>query len=1177
MQRIDGRFIYAASDLNNYLECKRLTELDALVARGQLDRPPDDDEQAELIRRKGDEHEKRYLAELQSRHGDGVVRFERSEQGVEAYRDAERRTLEAMKSSVSIVYQATFFDGRFIGHADFLRRVETPSKLGGWSYEVLDTKLALSSKSYFLIQLCNYSEHLERLQGLMPRQGHIVLGDGSEEHYRLHDYLAYYRHLKATFLAFAGDPTRAAAADATQFPFKIKHCSICPWDDACTQKRERDDHLSLVAWMRRDQIARFEEAGIASVKALANASAEMRPEGMSEVTFGKLRRQAGLQVRGRESGEAIYELLEHAPPMGFALLPEPAAGDVFFDMEGDPLFEPGHVLEYLFGGWLPDDDPHFRAFWALERAEEKRAFEEFVDFIIARRRAYPALHVYHYAPYEKVALRRLAQVYCTREDEVDVLLRGEVLVDLYAVVRQTLAISEDGYGLKKLERFYDFVRGTDIKKGDQSIVEFERWLQSGDRKILDDIEAYNRDDCRSTYLLRQWLLARRLEANETLGLGLAFRPVKSPDEPCHAEFQAACTKCVTRRNDEREEERRSELERTLLRDVLPPQTDDEYRAMSEDRRARYLLANLLAYHRREEKPAWWEYFDRCENIDRLQEYDREAIGELKLREDVAPFKRSPKDRSLVYTYAFPDQHHKLGESDAPHDPLTKKAGTIVKIDEDGEENVLQFKWGGDLDSARAVIALIPGSPPPTAVQRKALKRIAESFVAGSLESEHPATLDLLTSRNPRIVSTGRPAGVALQPEHVTAESVSAVVRALDRSYLFIQGPPGSGKTTQGAAVICDLLQSGKRVGITSTGHKAIHHLLHKVEDGMMERGRPFRGLYKYTTSNAGSKYESRLPVPLVTATSANKDFEDLAFDLAAGTSWLFACEDLVDAFDYLFIDEAGQVSLADALAVSACAKNVVLLGDPSQLAQVGQGVQPVHAGDSVLQHLLGNAPTVPKHRGVFLDRSYRMQPEICAFISEAMYESRLEPDPDTALHGVTVAGARRAGLMYLPIEHIGNSSSSAEEADRIVREISRLREGAVVDSWPPRSRGIARELEDRDIIVVTPYNAQRRLIARKLKDAGIGVEVGTVDKFQGREAAVVFYSMATSSGEDMPRNMAFLFEKNRFNVAVSRARALSVLVCSPRLLDIACRTPEQMALANLLCAFAERAHASERL
>ncbi|HMF28427.1 MAG TPA: DEAD/DEAH box helicase, partial [Candidatus Cybelea sp.] len=446
-----------------------------------------------------------------------------------------------------------------------------------------------------------------------------------------------------------------------------------------------------------------------------------------------------------------------------------------------------------------------------------------------------------------------------------------------------------------------------------------------------------------------------------------------------------------------------------------------------------------------------------------------------------------------------------------------------------------------------------------------------SYLDGSLPGRHAATYDLLTNRDPRLTQIT----TTLQPRDVTAESVRTIVSALDRSYLFIQGPPGSGKSTIGSQVICDLLASGKRIAVTSTSHKAIHNLLGKVEACMAKRGGSFRGRYKH--SGNGSEYVSHLQTPFVESIKSNEHFSAGDYHLAGGTVWLFARPELDGMFDYLFIDEAGQVALADALAMSLCAKNVVLLGDPSQLSQVSQGRHPIHADDSVLEHLLGEAQTVPENRGIFLNVSYRMQPKICDFISAAMYEKRLHPAPDTQLHRITTPHQEYAGLYFVGVDHAGNGSGSLEEASEIVRQISLLLDGGLlVDSAPPQA-GVPRKITERDLIVVTPYNAQRLLILTGLRNAGIkvdpgsGVRVGTVDKFQGQEAAVVFYSMATSSGEDIPRNVEFLFERNRFNVAISRARAASVLICSPRLLDIRCRTPEQMALANLLCAFEERA------
>lgn len=1163
MQQLEGRYIYAASDLNNFLECTYLTELDRLVARGDKAPPERDDASVELIARKGDEHEQRYLRHLKDVHA-RVAEFNRPEHTTAGFEAAQAETVAAMERGEALIYQATFFDGTFLGHPDFLRRIEVPCARWPWSYEVIDTKLALNSKPYFIIQLCNYSEHLARVQGdTMPEYGYIVLGDGEEQRFRLNDYAAYYRRLKSRFLAYVGSDDSSvilspSKGDSAPYPDKCSHCAVCKWNDNCKAQRAADDHLSLVAWMRRDQIAKLNAVGISTVVDLAAARDGQRPDGMSAETFSKLRRQAQMQVRGRNEGP-VYDLLEHDPTMGFGLMPAPAEGDVFFDMEGDPLYEPSRGLEYLFGCWLPDDAPKFKAFWALNRTEEKRAFEEFIDFIVERRKQYPNLHVYHYADYERAALRRLAQAHGTREAEVDDLLRGEVLVDLYAVVRQALVISEDSYSIKRLEKFYPLKRVTDVKKGDDSIVMFEQWLQAQERReILEDIERYNEDDCRSTLLLRDWLLERRTEAIAKFGSDIPFRPRRFADEPCHPEPVENCRRCMQRAKADREEKQTTDLQRQLMDGILAPLTDAEYALMSDDHRARYLLANLLAYHRREEKPVWWAFFDRCDNVDNLLEFDKDAIAGLRFCADVEVKKEA---RSFLYTYAFPEQHYKLGVGDTVVNPGTgKSAGTIFALDDDN--NRLTLKTTAAREQAEQIHALIPGGPVNSEQQKAALVRIAEAYLAGTLPG---ATLDLLLSRNPRLVSGAE----SLQPETVTPQAVSAVAQDLDRSYLFIQGPPGTGKSTTGSQVICDLLAAGKRVGVLSRSHKAIHHLLHKVEHCAHERGFVFTGLYKYTKDNAESRYISELATPYITAESGNEPFEEGAYDLAAGTPWLFARPALAGAFDYLFIDEAGQLSLADALAVSAAAHNVVLLGDPLQLAQVSQGMHPFRAGASVLEHLLGDAQTVPEHRGIFLDVSYRMHPDICAFISQAMYDGRLHAAPQTANQRIGSAELDGAGLRLMPVPHEGNSRESIEEANVIVDAVRALLQGTVT-----QADGTRRAFAPSDIIIVTPYNAQRKVMGKVLNAAGFNVRVGTVDKFQGQEAYVVFYTMATSSGNDIPRDIGFLFEPNRFNVAVSRARALSVLVCSPELLDVSCKHVEQIAAVNTLCAFSEAAAGS---
>jgi predicted RecB family nuclease len=1133
MQRIDGRFIFSASDLNNALECGHLMQLEALAARHELARP-EPSETVALLARKGDEHEARQLARFRAQYGRALVAFPaESGRTLDALAHAQAQAVAAMAAGAPLIYQATFFDGTFLGRTDFLRRVERPCAQWAWSYEVIDAKLALVPKPYYLVQLAHYSAQLAAIQGSAPRDMHVLLGSGAERAFRVDDFAAYERHLRAQFLAAMADgPTPV-------YPLEVAHCDICRWHDRCAAQRSRDDHLSLVARIRRDQITRFENNGIATMTALASATQAQRPPGMEPTTFAALQHQATLQVTGRREGRFVHDILDAEPGTGFELLPQPDMGDLFFDMEGDPLYAPEHGLEYLFGFYCADDGRHV-SFWAHSQAQERGAFEAAIDFIVARRARFPNMHVYHYAPYETTALRRLMGFYGTREHQLDDLLRNRVFVDLFAVVRQTLRISQPSYSLKKLEPFYGLQRATSVQRGDDSIVMFESWLAGGGEEILADIERYNADDCRSTHLLREWLLALRAQAEHTRVTPFTWRenePAAAPEDPGRAELAAE-----------------------LLDDLAAPGSLRELRADNDSTRARWLLGHLLEYHAREAKPAYWQYYERLENVDRLLEFDHEALGGLRLRDDVPAYKEK---QSFVYTYSFPDQLHNLG-TDKPYCPHAGiSAGTIVSLDDD--RNELKIKLSRSI-SPPELRALIPGKPIATNIQRDAIARIAQAYLDGTLERDHPATLSLLLARRPRTCTPHD----RMQPATVDARSVGALIADLDRSHLAIQGPPGSGKSTLAARVISDLLAAGNRIGIVAGGHKAIHNLLHKIEACAPQSGRQFRGLQKYSSTTEGSQYVSEQPASWIEPTTSNEPFAD-GHDLAAGTPWLFARPEMMGRYDYLFIDEAGQMSLADALACSAAARNVVLLGDPLQLKSVSQGSHPPGTDLSMLQHLLGAHETIDPRDGIFLDRSYRMAPPICAFISHAVYEDRLLPSSSCEHNAVAAPGWGGGGLRFVGVSHEGNTRSSDQEARAVAEAAAELLRGTVtIGGAPPRL------METRDLIVVSPYNAQRKLIRKRLDERGLGeIRVGTVDKFQGQEAAVVLYSMATSNDATLPRDLEFLFERNRLNVAISRAQCMSILVCSPDLLSVRCSTPEQMALVNLLCAFVEGATGRE--
>jgi predicted RecB family nuclease len=1136
MQLRDKGLLLSASDLVAFLECEHLSTLDLRVARGIEAIEPTRTDSTDLVARKGDEHERAFLDSLIARRADVVV-VPSVIDGDVSEREALERTQAAMRAGAEVIYQAALAHGDWRGFADFLERVPVPSPaLGDYSYEVLDTKLARRAKPSYLVQLCLYSDLITRVQGRVPEHMHIVLGSRERQTFRLDEFVAFYRRLRRRY------ETRLADGFAGTYPEPVDHCGLCRWSGHCSARWEADDHLSLIAGLGRAMTVRLTEVGITTCAQLALAQPGDRPARIGRPTFERLRQQARLQLHERSTGEQIYELLPPEERRGFARLPEPRPGDLFFDMESDPFYE-SEGLEYLFGVTrLEGGEPVFRSFWAHDRREEKLAFEAFIDFTIAALAEDPAMHVYHYAPYEPSALKRLMGRHGTREEEIDRLLSEKVLVDLYAVTAQALRTSKPGYSIKQVEEFYMDAREQEVTEGGDSIVRFEEWLDTGEQSLLDAIEAYNEVDCLSTVKLHRWLLDRRAEAQERFGVAIRWRPSTESHE-VSPDAMAILDEI-------------GQIEAALIRG-LP----DDLAEARGDQRACWLMAQLLHYHRREEKPVWWAYFNRLEMSPQELVQDSEAIGEL--TEDLTEPPIGDR-RSFIYTLRFGEQEHKLAAGGEIRDVETERGVDVVEIDD--AKGVVRIRRGQNRVDESLPAGLIPGGPYRTMEQRAALRRLGAEIVASGVDGpgEFRALRDILRRCPPRISGHGQ--GVPLQDGSPDVDDLKRLAERLDSSCLFIQGPPGSGKTWTGAQLIVHLIGLGRRVGVAATSHKAIHNLLHEVETAAHEQQVDFRGWKKCSNDNPESEFSSRLDRSFIENEPDTHAFpppEDVR--LVARTARQYAPESMDAALDYLVIDEAGQVSLADALAMGTSARNLILLGDPLQLAQVSQGVHPHGAGASVLEHLLGEHGTIPPELGIFLDRTRRMHPDVCRFVSEVIYESRLDAIDECARQKIEAPGALTGtGVRFIPAGHAGNTRVSTEEAELIGAAIEHLQRGTVTDA-----HGVTRPMEPEDVMVVTPYNAQVRCLTARLPT---GVRIGTVDKFQGQEAPVVFFSMATSSGAEVPRNVEFLYSRNRLNVAVSRARCLAVLVCNPELLHVEPRSIEQMRLVNALCRLVELAN-----
>ncbi len=1183
MQLIDGKPVFSATDLVGYLACEHLTALERAALAGLVTKPMREDRELDVIRKRGFEHEARYLADLRDQ---GLLvatidRHEDEERGDRLRRQAAD-TIEAMASGVDVVFQATFFDGRWLGYADFLRRkdaADRPSAWGGYHYEVADTKLARHVKAGAVLQICLYVEQLTAIQGVQPEEMHVVLGGSAREtaHLRVDDYMAYYRaaraRFEATVLGTDGAPALAARyPPADTYPEPVEHCDVCRWAELCRGRRREDDHLSLVAGITARQRKALVARELQTVERLAAAPIPFDPplDGTSASSVERVREQARIQVEGRGLPKPIHELLLPPPgepidhERGLAILPEPDPADLFLDLEGDPYaFDDG--VDYLFG--VMDVGAEFTGFWSFDPdrpadvslAGEKRAFERLIDFIAERHASHPNLHVYHYASYEPTALKRLMGRHGTREEEVDRLLRGGVLVDLFRAVRQGLRASVESYSIKRIEGLYDFQRSEGLRDAGSSIVEFEAWLELGDGErpasdILASIEAYNRDDVLSTLRLRDWLELQRVDLAAQSGQEVPRPAPRSPDAP--------------------EQLREADARVALVGEQLTRDVPEEPADRGPEQHARWLLAQLLSWHRREAKVAFWDFFNRMGMDLPELSADKEALGPLELVGPVGePFKPTAKARFFRqrWRYRFAAQDHDIGPRSEIYDPRKYRSAPDAKwstwkvpaenlvVDDASSTVELDVPAG---DDAVHPEALVPMNIYGDKEQRAALLRLGEWVAANGINGPgaYRAARDLLLAHPPEI---GQVDGTQLRgPGESELDAARRIVEQLEAGTLAVQGPPGAGKTYAGARMIVRLLAAGKRVGITANSHKVIGNLLREVLEAA-------NGLVDVRPVQKVTEPTDALDDPRVTIATKNGEVQaglaTSTFNVAAGTPWLWAPAASEGIVDVLFVDEAGQMSLANALAVSGAARSLVLLGDPQQLDQPLQGSHPPGADRSALAHVLGDHDAMPEHLGLFLEHTWRLHPDVTRYTSEAFYEGKLESRPELErqrLHAPEPI--RGTGVRLLAVDHVGAESESPDEARQVAALVRALVESG--STWTD-STGAEHRLGYHDVLIVAPYNAQVGAIQRELPQA----RVGTVDKFQGQEAPISVYSMTSSSPEDAPRGMDFLYSRNRLNVATSRARCVAVVVASPALLRVRARTPKQMRLANALCQFAEMA------
>jgi len=1072
---------------------------------------------ADLVREKGTAHEEAVLARYEA-EGLRVLRVpEKGERSFEQWAADSRSLLDSV--DVDVIYQLPLVHNSIKGVADFLVKVPSDGTSSQW--EPVDAKLARSEgKPGHLLQICFYSEAVEALVGAPPKLMHLELGSGVRESYRFEEFGPYWRRMKLEL-------SRASEQGAPQgetVPEPCSFCDFCDFQKICETQWREEDSLVYVANLVKGDRQALQEAGIETLEALATAA---ESSALPTERFERVHEQAALQHAQRkdESAPIPFRHLEPGDDPswghGYSHLPKPADGDVFFDLEGHPLFTAEKGIFFLFGLLYEENGEWiYDARWAHDFASQEREAVELVAFFDERRRAFPDMHVYHYNHTERSSLTTM-----TADTEASVsfahLNSSGLFVDLLTVVRNAYQMGIESYGLKNLEKVTGYKRSEGIKAGSGAVLLYEQYVRDADPQCLDDIALYNEDDVRSTKALRDWLVHHRPE-------GLRWREAVLPEYEKNLELD--------------------ELETALL--AYEPGSNE------------HLLGNLIGYWKRERSAQFTPLREQ------VSQPVADLIDDLDVITDLTVVQHNVLDVDQVTGVSKEHASFTFSEQEIDEDWGDKEVfvagvdgttnfGNLGALDL--EKRTIELSWKRDPDQRDFMPVSVIGDDWVYPRGKQDVLIEAARNILADPQSLPGVTKEILRRNKPRFLSGKGPQGGIFTDD---IDQMVDWIGELDQSVVAVQGPPGTGKTYRGARMVRKLLNEGKRVGICAPSYAAIGNFMEAVVKLHQEEG----GFELNAAQKIGDSKAAKPLEPHVRYSQTNKTIANVKYNLVGGTSWFFCGKDLIkNPVDYLIVDEAGQMSLADVAAMSLHVTNVILLGDPLQLEQVSNALHPENAGKSSLEYLLDGDLTIPEDRGVFIEETRRMHPSICHFISTQIYEDRLKSHRSCEMQVVHGHGA---GLRWIEAHHSDNSTESTEEAVLIAAKIKELL-GAM---WTDQD-GKQRPLEAKDFMVVAPFNKQKDEIRRVLdldpSLAPISESVGTVDKFQGREAPVVFFSMTTSDGADITRGADFLFSRNRLNVAVSRARSLAYLVCTEALLGTKASKVDDMRLIGTLNSFVE--------
>lgn len=1087
----------------------------------------------------GDAYEAKLIEELKKNCPEGTVA--RPDKG-----DDVDQTIELLKAGIPVIYQGGLKHEQgitlFSGKPDLLVRndwelffsaqgleAKQNSNQEFLGYTAWDVKYSSHPKAEYALQVAIYIEALDALGLKAPNANHgLVLGKRSIFPMAEGDIVPAARlarlqlqtNIEEVAQGFRSNP-ESIVDSFTWHCDSNSECAICEFPELCEDDRVETQDLLLVAGLGKNIRSKLIAAGVNNIPEFA--ALEERPKGITKPAFEKLQAQAKIQLRQTSPEKPVHDLL---PNPALQFLPKGSEGDVFFDMEGFPYFEDGG-LEYLFGNWTRDYK--FTGFWGHNREEEKQAFTDFMLWLVEKMDQDPAAHVYHYASYERTALRRLASRHGVMQEQLYKLEQEHRFVDLYPIVTKSLRVGDTGYSIKDLEKHYGFIRtkieGADVGKATDSIDGYDLWVDlnsaandeslpaeerataAKDAALLfSALENYNTDDVKSTMALFEWL-------SEMPGAATKKPTFYEPTEEDQAAIDEA--KAILAQLEE---------DTKYLLEPLKNWPWGEDPELDKNAKAWEILVHSLLFYERERVMANVDLMIKLgmEDEDLLQDKASIPITNPEILDANTQIARTN------YTWTFqaklPEEsiyHPKVGDSvKVRYSPdgysVFRHSGKILEVTAD---TVIFSRSSNQLETLNyPPTALIEHTKYPTEGKASSVKILVKEITTVWGDPRNPAprgyaALDLILQRTPALSSEGitRPDTSNYLPALIDT------VSRLDHTTMAVQGPPGTGKTYLASRLIKHLYDQGKRIAVTSNSHAAVENLL----KACLEAGLTSEQIFKANKSGT--------PKSTLWQNAINKMPAEGPVVMGATSFAMANQEAKKHHFDYMIVDEAAQFSLVDTIAGSLIADNIVLFGDPQQLAQVVQAKHPGGVEVSALGQFMGDHQLLPDNMGYFVEETRRLHEEVTKIISWLSYESRLRSHKDTASN---IIPGIDPGVYKVPLDHKGNQTASPEEVEQVISLVEKH----------------IKDLAPEEILIVAPYNAQVNLIRKALNSSGFDdVRVGTVDKFQGQEGKVVIYSFAASSAEDAPRGLDFLLDRNRMNVAISRAKSVCYLIYSKNL------------------------------